>query len=176
MIEKYPFYTKYHILAGTYKGVDADVQTVAVVASFIVSDDLSEDLVYKMTRALFEHADEITIGHPKGAELDPEYSVESISIPMHPGAEKYYKEIGVLQLMPKKWLPAGTAIVVTITVSVFLFFTLSTPCLILKDGKTGEMIAAFPADDGTEFSVTFIHSVNQTPVTDVYQIKTAGST
>src|SRR5690554_1214787 len=73
--------------------------------------------------------------------------------------------------MPKKWLPAGTAIVVTITVSVFLFFTLSTPCLILKDGKTGEMIAAFPVDDGTEFSVTFIHSVNQTPVTDVYQIK-----
>jgi len=96
LIEKYPFYTKYHVLAGTYKGVNADVQTVAVVASFIVSDDLSEDLVYKMTRALFEHADEITIGHPKGAELDPEYSVESISIPMHPGAEKYYKEIGVL--------------------------------------------------------------------------------
>ncbi|NLY88379.1 MAG: TAXI family TRAP transporter solute-binding subunit [Firmicutes bacterium] len=97
LINKYPFYTKFAVPAGTYKGVDADVQTVAVVASFIVANDLSEDLVYKMTKALFENAEEITIGHPKGAELDPEYSVASISIPMHPGAEKYYKEIGVLE-------------------------------------------------------------------------------
>jgi len=97
LMEKYPFYTKYDIVAGTYKGVNTDVQTVAVVASFIVSDDLSEDLVYKMTKALFENADEIAVGHPKGSELDPEYSVASISIPLHPGAEKYYKEIGVLE-------------------------------------------------------------------------------
>jgi TRAP transporter TAXI family solute receptor len=97
LIDKYPFYTKFAVPAGTYKGVDADAQTVAVVASFIVSDDLSEDLVYKMTKALFENAEEITVGHPKGAELDPEYSLASISIPMHPGAEKYYKEIGLLK-------------------------------------------------------------------------------
>ncbi|HBR34742.1 MAG TPA: C4-dicarboxylate ABC transporter substrate-binding protein, partial [Firmicutes bacterium] len=57
---------------------------------------LSKDLVYDMTKALFENADEIAIGHPKGIELDPAYSVSSISIPMHPGAEKYYQEIGVL--------------------------------------------------------------------------------
>jgi|SRR5690554_4876085 hypothetical protein len=73
--------------------------------------------------------------------------------------------------MPGKWLLAGTAIVVTVTVSVFLFFTLSSPCLVLKNGETGEVIASFPVSDGEEFSVTFIHSVNQTPVTDVYQIK-----
>ncbi|NLZ44413.1 MAG: TAXI family TRAP transporter solute-binding subunit, partial [Clostridia bacterium] len=97
LIEKYPFYTKYNIPAGTYKGVEADVQTVAVVATYIVASKLSEDLVYKMTKALFENAEEITVGHPKGAELDPEYSVTSISIPMHPGAEKYYKEIGLLK-------------------------------------------------------------------------------
>ena len=97
LTEKYPFYTKYDIPGGTYKGVDSDVQTVAVVATFIVSDDLKEDLVYDMTKALFENAEEIKTGHPKGAELDPEYSVSSISIPMHPGAEKYYKEIGALK-------------------------------------------------------------------------------
>ncbi|NLW57001.1 MAG: TAXI family TRAP transporter solute-binding subunit [Firmicutes bacterium] len=97
LIEKYPFYTKFSVPAGTYKGVDYDAQTVAVVASFIVKDSLDNDLVYKMTKALFENADEITVGHPKGAELDPAYSVSSISIPMHPGAEKYYKEIGVLK-------------------------------------------------------------------------------
>lgn len=97
LIEKYPFYTKYKIPAGTYKGVDYNAQTVAVVASFIVRDNLDNDLVYKMTKALFENADEITKGHPKGAELDPVYSISSISIPLHPGAEKYYKEIGVLK-------------------------------------------------------------------------------
>ncbi len=96
LIEKYPFYTKFDIPAGTYKGVDTDAQTVAVVASYIVADGLSKDLVYDMTKALFENADEIAIGHPKGIELDPAYSVSSISIPMHPGAEKYYQEIGVL--------------------------------------------------------------------------------
>jgi TRAP-type uncharacterized transport system substrate-binding protein len=50
-----------------------------------------------MTKALFENAEEIAKAHPKGAELDPAYSVSSISIPLHPGAEKYYKEIGVLK-------------------------------------------------------------------------------
>jgi len=96
LMEKYPFYTKYSIPAGIYKGVDYAAQTVAVVATYIVSDSLSEDLVYNMTKALFENAEEIKRGHPKGAELDPAYSVSSISIPLHPGAEKYYKEVGVL--------------------------------------------------------------------------------
>jgi len=96
LIESYPFYTKYKVPGGSYKGVDSDAQTVAVVATYIVSDELDEDLVYKMTKALFENADEIAKAHPKGAELDPEYSVSGISIPIHPGAQKYYKEIGVL--------------------------------------------------------------------------------
>jgi TRAP transporter TAXI family solute receptor len=96
LIEKYPFYTKFSVPGGSYKGVDSDAQTVAVVATYIVSDSLSEDLVYNMTKALFENVEEIAAGHPKGAELDPAYSISSISIPMHPGAEKYYKEIGVL--------------------------------------------------------------------------------
>ena len=97
LIQKYPFYTKFDVPGGTYKGVEAKAQTVAVVATYIVSDRLSEDLVYKMTKALFENAEEITVGHPKGAELDPAYSISSISIPMHPGAEKYYREAGVLK-------------------------------------------------------------------------------
>lgn len=95
LIADYPFYTNYDVPGGSYKGVDSDVQTVAVVATYIVSDDLDEDLVYQMTKTLFENADDIANGHPKGAELDPAYSVSGISIPLHPGAEKYYQEIGV---------------------------------------------------------------------------------
>ncbi len=70
-----------------------------------------------------------------------------------------------------KRLRTGAAILVTITASVFLLFRLATPCLILKNGDTGEIIRSFPLKEGEEFSVTFVHSVNQTPVTDVYQIK-----
>ena len=68
-----------------------------VLTALPMSYPWANDLVYKMTKALFENADEIAVGHPKGSELDPEYSVASISIPLHPGAEKYYKEIGVLE-------------------------------------------------------------------------------
>lgn len=96
LMEKYPFYTKFDIPGGTYKGVDADTATVAVVATYIVADSLDEELVYNMTKSLFENASEIATAHPKGAELDPAYSVAGISIPLHPGAERYYKEIGVL--------------------------------------------------------------------------------
>jgi len=95
LIADYPFYTKFNVPGGAYKGVDKDVQTVAVVATYIVSNDLDEKLVYEMTKALFENKDEIAKAHPKGAELDPKYAVSGISIPIHPGALKYYQEIGV---------------------------------------------------------------------------------
>lgn len=96
LIADYPFYAQYPIPAGTYNGVDEEVKTLAVKATFIVSNKLSEDTVYQMTKALFENKDAITTAHAKGAELDPAYAVESISVPFHPGAEKYFKEIGAL--------------------------------------------------------------------------------
>ncbi|NMA25674.1 MAG: TAXI family TRAP transporter solute-binding subunit [Clostridiales bacterium] len=96
LMEKYPFYTQYSVPADSYKGVSKDVKTVAVVATYIVSDKLDEDLVYEMTKALFENAKQIGDAHPKGKELDPAYSLASISVKLHPGAEKYYREIGLL--------------------------------------------------------------------------------
>lgn len=96
LMADYPFYTSYVIPANTYSGQTEDVTTVAVKATFIVRDGLSEDFVYNMTKALFESKDAITAGHAKGAELDTTYAVEGISVPFHPGAEKYFKEIGVL--------------------------------------------------------------------------------
>jgi hypothetical protein len=95
LINDYPFYTKFDVPGGSYKDVNSTVQTVAVVATYIVSDDLDENLVYNMTKTLFEKAEQLAVAHPKGAELNPEYAVSGISIPIHPGALKYYKEIGV---------------------------------------------------------------------------------
>jgi TRAP transporter solute receptor, TAXI family len=97
LIEKYPFYTAYTISKDTYKGMAEDVTTVAVKATIIVKPDLPEDVVYNMTKAIFEGKEDITAGHSKGAEIDPQYAVEGVSVPFHPGAEKYFKEIGVLK-------------------------------------------------------------------------------
>jgi len=97
LIADYPFYTSYTIPASTYDGMTEDATTVAVKATFIVSNDLSEDVVYDLTKALFENKEAISTGHAKGAELDTTYAVEGVSVPFHPGAEKYFKEIGVLK-------------------------------------------------------------------------------
>ncbi|MBQ6058579.1 MAG: TAXI family TRAP transporter solute-binding subunit [Clostridia bacterium] len=96
LIESYPFYTSYSIPANTYKGMTEDATTVAVKATFIVNNELSEDLVYNMTKTLFECKEDVVAGNAKGSELDPAYAVEGVSVPFHPGAEKYFKEVGVL--------------------------------------------------------------------------------
>ena len=95
---QYGFYTRQAIPAGTYKGVDEDVNTVAVMATYIVDNDLSEEVVYNITKAIFENKDAIAAAYAKGAELDSEKAVVGIpsDVPFHAGAEKYFKEIGVL--------------------------------------------------------------------------------
>lgn len=90
----YGFYTKVTIPANTYSCVTEDVQTVAVMATLIARNDISEDVIYAFTKGLFENKDAIASGHVKGALLDTATAVSGISIPFHPGAEKYYKEVG----------------------------------------------------------------------------------
>jgi TRAP transporter TAXI family solute receptor len=97
LIRDYPFYTKFPIPAGSYKGQNSAVQTAAVKAAFIVSSKLSDDTVYRLTKALFENKAAIEAAHDKGGELSAAYAVEGISVPFHPGAAKYLHEIGALR-------------------------------------------------------------------------------
>lgn len=97
LMADYPFYTTYTIPGDTYKGMEGDVQTVAVKATLIVNPELSEDTVYNMTKALFENKEDIMAGNAKGEELDPAYAVDGISVPFHPGAVKYFQEVGVME-------------------------------------------------------------------------------
>lgn len=90
-----PFYTTYKIPAGTYTGQTADVTTVTVKATLIVSADASEDDVYKLTAAIFDNAEVITTGHAKGAELSIENATSGMEAPFHKGAAKYFAEKGV---------------------------------------------------------------------------------
>ncbi|MCF0121102.1 MAG: TAXI family TRAP transporter solute-binding subunit [Oscillospiraceae bacterium] len=93
---QYGFYTKVTVPGGTYSCVSKDTQAVAVMATIVASNKLSEDAVYAFTKALFDYKADITAGHTKGAELDTATAVSGISIPFHAGAEKYYKEVGAL--------------------------------------------------------------------------------
>lgn len=92
--DKYSFYTTYTIKSGTYGGVDYDVNAVAVKATLLVADSVEEDAVYKITKGLFDYKGDME--HDKASFIDPEYAVEGFDdMPIHPGALKYYKEIGV---------------------------------------------------------------------------------
>ena len=90
-----PFYTVYTIPAGTYPGQEADVQTVTVKATLIVSANASEDVVYNLTKAIFSNIEAITAANGKGAELRLENATSGMTAPFHPGAAKYYAEQGI---------------------------------------------------------------------------------
>lgn len=95
--DKYPFYAKDVVKAGTYKGLDTDVQTVAVMAMLVARKDLKKDLVYNVTKAIFEHLDRLHAAHAKLKAVTLESAMDGMSIPLHPGAEKYFKEKGILK-------------------------------------------------------------------------------
>lgn len=95
IVAKYPYYSEDTIPGGEYSGIDDDIKTVAVGAMLAVTDSLSEDAVYEITKAIYDNASTIT--HPKGEFMTNEAAVLGIGIDFHPGAEKYFKEVGVLE-------------------------------------------------------------------------------
>jgi uncharacterized protein len=92
LIAKYPYYAKDEVPSGVY-GLTASVPTVAVQAMLVVREDLSEDLVYKITKAVFENTDKIA--HAKGKLIKAEKALNGVGIDVHPGAQKYYDEKGI---------------------------------------------------------------------------------
>ncbi|MCV6597624.1 MAG: TAXI family TRAP transporter solute-binding subunit [Mangrovicoccus sp.] len=92
------FYRTATIPGGMYRGSDADVQTFGVGATFVSSADVSDETVYQLVKAVFENFDDFTKLHPAFANLKKEEMVsDGLSAPLHPGAEKYYKEAGLIE-------------------------------------------------------------------------------
>ncbi|MDZ5712976.1 TAXI family TRAP transporter solute-binding subunit [Jeotgalibacillus haloalkalitolerans] len=89
LMDEYPFYSEDEVASGTY-GLEEAVPTVAVQAMLAVSSELSEDVVYDITAAIFENTDSIT--HPKGEFITVDTALEGIGIDVHPGAQRYYDE------------------------------------------------------------------------------------
>ena len=92
----YGFYYYGMIPGGTYSPVAEDVPAVAVMATIVASNKVPADAVYAFVKGLFDYKADITAGHVKGSELDLNTAVSGVSIPWHAGAEKFYKEKGVL--------------------------------------------------------------------------------
>lgn len=95
LIDKYPYYTKEYIEEGVYKGVPK-TQTVAVLAMLVGRSDLPEDLVYEFTKAVFDNIETIHEAHETGRHVTLDSALEGLPIDLHPGAERYFKEVGLL--------------------------------------------------------------------------------
>jgi len=90
-----PYYTVVTIPAGTYPKQEADVQTVTVKATLIVSASADENTVYEITKAIFDNTSAIAAEHVKGAELSLENATSGMTAPFHKGAAKYFAEKGI---------------------------------------------------------------------------------
>jgi len=96
LIEKYPFFVEDIIPADTYD-TDTDVKTVTVMNILIVREDLPEEVVYDLTKGIFENLDDIKASHNTAEKhISLENSQIGVNIPLHPGAERYYKEVGII--------------------------------------------------------------------------------
>ncbi|GKV67598.1 C4-dicarboxylate ABC transporter substrate-binding protein [Sporosarcina sp. NCCP-2716] len=90
LISKYEYYAKEVIPAGTY-GLEKDTPTVSVGAMLAIKNDVPEDLVYEITKAIYDNAPKLQ--HAKGKLIKPETGLDGIGIPVHPGAQKYFDEV-----------------------------------------------------------------------------------
>ncbi|MCR9239007.1 MAG: TAXI family TRAP transporter solute-binding subunit [Alphaproteobacteria bacterium] len=92
---KYPPYFRLSIPGGTYEDVAADTPTYGLANGLVISADVSEERVYEMTKAVFESLDDLAGVHPAFSRVSKETVLNGFGAPLHPGALKYYREIGV---------------------------------------------------------------------------------
>ena len=84
------------IPAGTYQGQEGDVGTVAIVNFLVTHSDVSDEMAYQMTKLLFENLPELEAAHKAAKQIKLENALNGMPVPLHPGAERYYKEKGLM--------------------------------------------------------------------------------
>ena len=92
-----PYYYGGLVKAKSYKGLENDTPIVGFAGGLFTHAGVSTDLVYQITKNLYEHREEYYQIHLSAKEMTPETALKGIPIPLHPGAERYFKEIGVLR-------------------------------------------------------------------------------
>ncbi|MEO8847666.1 MAG: TAXI family TRAP transporter solute-binding subunit [Casimicrobiaceae bacterium] len=92
-----PAYLPATIPAHTYEGQDADVPAAAVQNFLVTHTGVSTDEVYQMTKALWTNLPQLVAAHSAAKAIELKNALAGMPIPLHPGAEKYYKEVGILK-------------------------------------------------------------------------------
>lgn len=96
LIEQYPFFKAANIPAGTYRGQAEDYQGLDVGSMHLITfEGQDEDLVYRFTRTLYEERAKVVERHPAGKAINPANTARSTGTAFHPGAVRYYREIGI---------------------------------------------------------------------------------
>jgi uncharacterized protein len=85
------------IPAGTYENHPLDVPTAAVMNLLVTREGVSDDVTYIMTKSLFEHLDQLVQTSPAAKDIDVNKAATGLPIPLHPGAERYYREVGIIK-------------------------------------------------------------------------------
>ena len=102
-VAKFPFYSEFVLPANTYRGQEYEVRNPSVWNTVICNAEVDADLIYRLTKAAFEHHDYLVKIHPFAKYSTPENAVTHSVIPLHPGAVRYYKERGIK--VPDRLLP-----------------------------------------------------------------------
>jgi len=97
MKETMPWYSEITIPKGTYKGQTEEVKTIVAANLLVCRDDLSTDLVYNMTKALHENREELIATNSLAKDMTLQDALKGMTVPLHPGAEKYYREKGIIK-------------------------------------------------------------------------------
>jgi len=92
---KYPFYTMGEIPANTYRGQEREVATASVMAMLVARSALSEDLVYRFTKAVFDNLPQLYAAHAAARNLTLQTALVGMPLPLHRGAERFFKEKGI---------------------------------------------------------------------------------
>ncbi len=98
MIEAHPYYVATTIPAASYRSTATDIDTFAVMSTLVTDVNTPDEVVYRLTKAVFDNLAMFKQLHPALADLDPHKMIQDgISIPLHPGAIRYFKEVGLLK-------------------------------------------------------------------------------
>jgi len=92
----YPFYAGKMLTSENYSFITTPVQTVTVHAQLVVLDTMDEEVAYEIVRAIMENKEAVVEGHRAGAYIEPVHSATNVSIALHPGAERFFRESGVI--------------------------------------------------------------------------------
>ncbi len=102
--KQYPIWNRFVVKAGTYPGQKADINTISQPNFLAVQPDVSDETIYLITKTIYENLPFLNNIHKATKAMSLERAINGLPVPLHPGAAKYYKEMGIeipAELMPQ---------------------------------------------------------------------------